>query len=200
MRRLFVAVLLGVLPCLTFADVPSDAHRHRAELVRNARLIWGLDAPTATFAAQIHQESAWQPAARSRYAHGLAQFTPATAAWIVDIDPLLAGADAGNPVWAVRALVRYDRWLWERNPAAAPCDRMAFALAAYNGGEAWLRREQRQASAIGLAPDRWWRNVETTCLRAAWACQENRGYTRRILRIIEPDYVKAGWGLGMACS
>ncbi len=78
-------------------EIPREAQQHRRDLTRNARMIWGLDAPVSTFAAQIHQESAWRPDARSPYAHGLAQFTPATADWIGDLDPALAVADTGNP-------------------------------------------------------------------------------------------------------
>lgn len=181
------------------AEIPPAANKHRRDLTRNAHMIWGLDAPVATFAAQIHQESGWRPDARSAYAYGLAQFTPATADWIGTLDPVLAGADAGNPVWALRALVRYDRWLWQRLPAATDCDRMAFALAGYNGGAGWLTREQRAAAAAGMAPDRWWQAVETVCVRAEWACRENRGYPRRILQVLEPAYVRAGWGLGAGC-
>lgn len=31
--------------------------QYRRDLTRSARLVWGLDAPVATVAAQIHQES-----------------------------------------------------------------------------------------------------------------------------------------------
>lgn len=204
--RSICAVVIGLvvaamimLPMAFAVEVPQAAKQYKRELTRNARMIWGLDAPIATFAAQIHQESGWRPDARSPYAHGLAQFTPVTAEWIGSLDPVLGGADTGNPAWAVRALVRYDRWLWDRNPAETPCDRMAFSLSAYNGGEGWLRREQAQAIAAGLAPDRWWKAVEVAChpRRAGWACRENRGYPQRILKIIEPSYIGAGWGAGM---
>lgn len=199
-----LAVLIIAAGYASGAEVPAAAAKYRRNLTRNAHMIWGLDAPVATFGAQIHQESGWRPDARSAYAYGLSQFTPGTAAWIGTLDPVLAGGDAGNPVWALRALVRYDRWLWDRTTVAAaatPCDRMAFALSAYNGGIGYVGREQRLAAASGLAPDRWWQNVELTCVksRADWACEENRGYPRRILLVIEPAYVRAGWGLGVRC-
>lgn len=179
-------------------DIPREAQQYRRDLTRNARMIWGLDAPVSTFAAQIHQESAWRPDARSPYAHGLAQFTPATADWIGDLDPALAVADTGNPVWALRALVRYDAWLYARVPApralhagdaasragnAPPCGRMALALRAYNGGLGWLRKE----AATGRPCE---------AFRSAANCRENLGYPQRILTRLEPIYVRAGWGLG----
>jgi soluble lytic murein transglycosylase-like protein len=115
-----VLVLIVGIPLAALAEIPREAQHYRRDLTRNAHLVWGLDAPVATFGAQIHQESGWNPDARSPYAFGLAQFTPDTAAWIGSIDAELAHGDAGNPVWALRALVRYDRWLWDRAPPAAP--------------------------------------------------------------------------------
>lgn len=170
-------------------DVPREAQQYRRDLTRNARLVWGLDAPVATFAAQIHQESGWRPDARSHYAHGLAQFTPATADWIGDLDPALAAADTGNPVWALRALVRYDAWLHARVPIAGnatPCARMALALRAYNGGLGWLQKEAKTGRPC-------------EAFRSPANCRENLGYPQRILTRYEPIYIRAGWG-GGSCA
>jgi soluble lytic murein transglycosylase-like protein len=189
MRRLLIlfALLAAVLPAPTFAqDIPRAAQTYRRDLVRNAHLVVGLDAPVATFAAQIHQESGWRPDARSPYAHGLAQFTPDTAEWIGGLDPALAGGDTGNPVWALRALVRYDAWLLARVPGAsnaAPCTRMALALRAYNGGLGYVQREARSGKPC-------------EAFRSLANCRENRDYPQRILTRLEPIYVRAGWGLG----
>lgn len=187
MRRLLLlfALLVAVPTCAQ--DIPREAQQYRRDLTRNARMIWGLDAPVATFAAQIHQESAWRPDARSPYAHGLAQFTPATADWIGGLDPPLANPDTGNPTWALRALVRYDAWLYARVPAASnalPCTRMALALRAYNGGLGWLQKEAKAGKPC-----------ET--FRSAANCRENLGYPQRILTRLEPIYIHAGWGLGV---
>ncbi len=93
--------------------------------------------------------------------------------------------------------MRYDRYLWERNPAASACDRIAFALAAYNGGEGWLRREQRAARAAGAAPDRWFAAVALHCLRARAMCEENRAYPAAILHRLQALY--AAWGPVTPC-
>jgi len=61
---------------------PPAAEPYRRAVTREMRLQFGLDAPVALMAAQIEQESAWNPLAQSPYAQGLAQFTPSTAAWI----------------------------------------------------------------------------------------------------------------------
>lgn len=183
-----LAATLAVLPAPTLAQgIPHAAQQHRRDLTRNARMLWGLGAPVATFAAQIHQESAWRPDARSPYAHGLAQFTPATADWIGGLDPALAAADTGNPVWALRALVRYDAWLYARVPGASnaePCARMALALRAYNGGLGWLQKEARTGKPCAA-------------FRSPANCRENLGYPQRILTRLEPIYIRAGWGPGV---
>lgn len=180
------------------AQIPAEAERHRGYLTREARFVWGMGAPVATFGAQVHQESAWKPDARSRFAAGLAQFTPGTADWIGGVYPDLAHRAPLDPRWALRALVRYDRWLWDRLDAASACDRMAFTLAGYNGGLGWIAREKRAAASVGADPDRWWAQVERHCLRAEWACRENRDYPRKILLGWQPLY--AAWGPGVACD
>lgn len=210
-RRSALALVVGALLLLAgcmaapagAADaIPQVAARYRHDLTRNARLVWGLDAPVATLAGQIHQESGWRHDARSAYANGLAQFTPDTADWISGVFPDLASRQPDNPAWALRALVRYDRYLWERVPATAPaCDRMAFALSSYNGGLGWAQRDRRKAAAAGADPDRWWSAVEKfNAGRAPAMFAENRGYPRAILYRWEPLYVQAGWGRGVCAE
>ena len=181
------------------ATIPAAAAKHRADLTRNARVVWGLDAPAATFAAQVHQESAWRPGAASRVgAAGLAQFMPATASWISQRYPELASADSYNPGGALRALLRYDAWLFERTDAAGLCERWAMTLSAYNGGLGWVLRDQRLAASQGLDPRTWFDAVETVNAgRSAANWRENRAYPRRILHLLEPVYVAAGWGRGV---
>jgi len=178
--------------------VPLEAHRYQRDLIREARFTWGMAAPIAAFAAQVHQESGWRPGARSRYAAGLAQFTPDTAQWIAGLDPELAANQPLDPRWALRALVRYDRRLWERVTGADGCERMAKTLAAYNGGPGHITREERAAHAAGADPARWFGHVERHCLRARWACAENRAYPRRILTGLQPLYLS--WGPGVDCN
>ncbi|NGI10110.1 lytic transglycosylase domain-containing protein, partial [Escherichia coli] len=43
------------------AQPPQAALQYRDDVIRNARLEWGLSAPVADFAAQLHQESGWRP-------------------------------------------------------------------------------------------------------------------------------------------
>ena len=180
------------------AELPRDAVRYQRDLIRQARQVWGINAPVATFAAQIHQESRWRSDAVSQVgALGMAQFMPATARWISGAYPALAEGQPTHPVWAMRALVTYDRHLWERIQAAGQCERMAMVLSGYNGGLGWVWRDQKLAAARGADPSRWFDQVERfNAGRSAAAIRENRGYPRLILRTHEPRYVAAGWGLG----
>lgn len=198
-----VAFVFAVKACTPDAkaqavQVPQAAQQYRSELVRNARAIWGMDAPVATFAAQVHQESAWKPGAVSHVgAQGLAQFMPGTSAWIAGLYPALATNQPYNPSWALRALVQYDAWIHTRVSAATPCDRMAKVLSSYNGGLGWVQRDEALARRKGLNAAVWWGHVETVNAgRSAANWRENRDYPRRILQRLEPAYVAAGWGAG----
>lgn len=197
------AVVLGLIllgaAIEASGQIPAEAGRWKYELTRQARLVWGLDAPIATFAAQIHQESTWQPGAKSHVgARGMAQFMPKTADWIAEEFPEELGFnDPHNPIWAIRALVRFDRWIWDRVTAVNDCERMAKVMSGYNGGLRMLERETARAIGLRLNPERWFGHVEiVTGVRADWAWTENRGYVNRILLNIEDRYEAAGWGRG----
>jgi soluble lytic murein transglycosylase-like protein len=193
-----VAVLCFVLLVVATKDaqaqtIPREALQHKAALKRNAQMLWGLNAPVATFAAQVHQESRWRMDARSPVgALGLSQFMPATADWIGGLDRELAAREPLNPTWALRALVSYDRWLWQRVTVADDdCERMAYVLAAYNGGLGWVYKRQRLSSTPG-------RCMGATCAInpgvSPASQRENAHYPEIILRRYEPLY--ASWGAG----
>lgn len=187
---LVMAVLLGTAR----AQVPADAHRYRADLTRAAHSQWGLSAPVAVLAAQVHQESGWRVQAVSQVgASGLAQFMPATATWWCS----RTGTDATaclphNPTWALRALVGYDKYLHDLTPARySERDRMWVALRGYNGGLSHWRAEATHTGQP--APTR--EQVDAACgtaRRHITHCRENLGYPARILGILQPRY--AGWG------
>ncbi|HEU0283266.1 MAG TPA: transglycosylase SLT domain-containing protein [Gallionella sp.] len=198
---LAVVVAIMLLPLLALAtDMPHEALRYQRDLTRNARLAWGLDAPVATFAAQIHQESRWRLDAQSPVgALGIAQFMPSTAAWISGAYPALGANAPSSPAWSLRALAAYDRYLWQHINASDDCSRMAMALSAYNGGLGWVYRDQRLAAAKTLNPAVWFGQVEKiNAGRAPAMFAENRGYPRAILLKWQPIY--ALWGGGIQCG
>lgn len=198
MRAVLVALALALAGEALAQPIPASAERYRRDVIRNARLVWGLTAPIATFGAQIHQESTWSADAVSPVgARGLAQFMPGTADWISGLYDDLGDNQPHNPAWAIRALVRYDWWLYERITAATTCERMAKVLSSYNGGLGWLQRDERLAKARGLDEFVWFNNVENmNAGRSAAAWAENRGYVRRILHVLEPRYRTPLWGVG----
>src|SRR5690606_5585235 len=94
--------------------IPTVSAQYRIRLEREAGATFGIDAPVARFAAQIHQESHWRADASSIYAQGLAQFTPATAMWLPDVCPAVGPPDVWDPGWSIRALICYDNYLHAR--------------------------------------------------------------------------------------
>jgi len=187
LNAVVVGVVVGVVPASALAlEPPRAALQYRAELTRAVHLVWGLHGPIATMAAQVHQESAWRPDARSPFAHGLTQFTPDTAQWIGGLDPALRPADTGNPVWALRAMARYNRWLYDRVPNRSnACARWIDILRAYNGGLGWVQREARTGKPCAA-------------FRSAANCAENLDYPVRILIRHQPRYLS--WGPGVHCA
>lgn len=193
----FVLLAWSQLVLVAHAQVPAQAARYRAELVRAAHTQWGLDAPVAALAAQVHQESGWRPDAVSHVgARGMAQFMPATATWWCALNGLgTAACQPHNPTWALRALVGYDKYLFDRTPVRyGERDRMWVALRSYNGG---LGHWQKEAAVSGTAqPSR--SQVDAACgkaRRAAVHCKENLGYPHHILVVLQPRY--AAWGPGL---
>lgn len=200
MRLAAIAALLWLWPVMGAAQqIPRAALQYQRGLIANARVVWGLNAPIAVLAGQVHQESSWRPDAKSQFASGLAQFTPSTADWISRAFPDDLGANQPfNPEWALRALARYDKYLYDRQRIfATDCDRMAFALAGYNGGEGWVTRDKKLAQANGADPSKWWGHVEYFSARAEWAKRENRAYPRLIL--LQRQSMYRVWGIGVDC-
>jgi soluble lytic murein transglycosylase-like protein len=195
----FLAAFSAFCACMLYAiayaqPIPADANRYRLTLTREAQLVWGLSAPIASFAGQIHQESRWNPEARSAVgAQGLGQFMPATATWISGLYPSLKDRAPTNPTWAIRALVTYDANLFVNiKTADDDCQRFAYALSAYNGGLGWVYKRQARSPQPGTC-------FELTCninpgITPA-SQRENADYPRVILKHHQPIY--AAWGQGI---
>lgn len=185
------AAVLAVGVALPLAPPPREALRYRRTLTRIARSEFGPLAPIPAFAAQVHQESAWQASARSYAgAQGLTQFMPATARWIVEAYPDLGPAAPFDARWSLRAMVRYDKHLWRAIPRPLDdCEHMGFVLASYNGGLGWTRKRMAMSS------------TPTICLGATCRInpgitasnqRQNQDYSERVLLRWQPVY--ADWG------
>lgn len=198
MIRHTYAFLLSVILLLPAdaAEPPRASLQWRNELIRTAREVWGLNAPIADFAGQIHHESGWDPNARSSVgAQGMAQFMPATAKWMSQLYPELHENRPFNPGWALRALVQYDLQLWKSLTAKDRCQQMAFTLSAYNGGLGWVNRDKKLAKEKGLDSSIWFGHVEqVNAGRSTANWRENRHYPRMILYQHASRYLQ--WGQG----
>lgn len=196
----FVLVLSWAARADAAEAIPARARQYRSVIVRAARVEAGLSAPVAVFAAQVEQESGWNPQAVSPVgARGLGQFMPLTAKDMGRNRPDLGPAEPFNPGWAIRALVAYDLANLRRIRAATLYDAWAMALSAYNGGLGWVWRDQELAKRQGLDPARWWNSVETANAgRSIAAKRENTGYPRQILLRRQPKYLV--WGPGVLCE
>lgn len=195
---LCAAIVMAVFSDTAQAQhIPHAANSYKSTLIRTARAEMGMQAPIATLAGQVHQESGWRPSVVSHAgAQGVAQFMPATARWMAKINSDLTPAKPFNPSWALRAMVRYNAWHLQRIQASGLCEKWAFALSAYNGGLGWVYKDKRLAQASGACELAWFSHVERfNAGRSANNFHENRNYVRNILTRWELLY--STWGDGV---
>lgn len=193
-RKLFLCVALSLLGNSSLSgQIPAAALKYRNTVIREARAVGGLQAPSAMFGAQIHQESSWKPLAHSSVgATGLAEFMPGSAAWIAKVYPAQLGNAAPlDPNWAIRALVYYDYWNFKRLPMyqIENENRWAAALSAYNGGLGWTLKDSKIGSCT-----LWFGCADSVNDgRSVSNLQQNRQYPELIIHKYEPRYKAAGW-------
>lgn len=109
---------------------------------------------------QIEQESGCRPDVQAfDGGMGLGQFMPETADWIQRKEKALQDITLRpapyDPRWSIRALILYDRWLYEN----VDCRDWHYAYRAYNGGIGILNQEIRRAESCGYAA------VDAACKR-----------------------------------
>jgi membrane-bound lytic murein transglycosylase F len=136
-------------------------------------------------AAQVYQESRFNPTARSfAGAVGLLQTMPRTAE--------AYGLDPTDPEEALAAGVQYLRHQYELFDDVEPDERIWFALASYNAGYGHVKDARRLARRLGRNPSRWTGELERVIPllarseyyeRAPYGycrCREPVDYVRRI--------------------
>lgn len=189
-----IATTVVKAPTPKLLAIPTAANQYKARVIREAHAAGGLGAPVANFAAQLHQESGWKDTAKSSVgAIGLAQFMPGSAAWIANLYPAdLKPAAPFDADWAIRALIRYDYWLYARVPHfAAGDERWGAALASYNAGLGWILKDAKVATCDKTM---WFSCVSTVPDKRTESNQEqSRNYPERILHRIRPSYQAAHW-------
>lgn len=202
-----LVLLLVTRPLWAAASGPTlqACGQYRALITRSAYRTFGPDAPVSTLVAQLHQESACKPDARSYAgAQGLAQFMPKTAEDMARKYPEeCAPANPFSVRWAIGCRDRYMRSLLRAYANTEEAEQWAFGLSAYNGGGTWVTRDRDVCRhKDGCDVLKWWGNVELTPdhRRKPAAIKENRGYPFRILCQLTPRYVAEGWGRGITCN
>lgn len=193
-----VEVVLAIIAivCLTIglvssanAAIPRAALAYRSTIVRETESQFGLPAPTPVIAAQIMQESQFNPHAHSGVgAQGLMQIMPQTAEWAA-VAGQLGQAQPTSPAWAIRAGVWYDRWLYDRvRTYDTECDRWNFTLSAYNGGLGYVYKRQR----MGYRPGSWALTGPINPGITPANQRENEDYSKRIL--VRWQTIFTDWG------
>lgn len=171
--------------------IPPQANQYKSRVIREARAVGGLTAPSAMFGAQIYQESGYRLDAKSPVgALGISQFMPGSAQWISKVYPSQLGTAAPlDPGWAIRALVYYDYWNYKRLPMFTDAgeNRWAASLSAYNGGLGWTLKDAKGCSV-------WWGCADLfDDGRSAANKKQNNDYPSKIIYVLEPIYKTNGW-------
>jgi len=178
--------------CAYCVPQPAQAHPsdpYRAAVIRESQFRFGIPPPAPVIAAQITQESGWNPLAKSPVgAQGLMQFMPATSAW-ANTAAGFGSVDPFNPNWSIRAGIWYDRWLYDRiKTSASECDRWHFVLSGYNGGLGYVYKRQGLSPSPGVWDKTGYINPGIHPSNQA----ENQSYGPRILLKHQIQY--RNWG------
>lgn len=181
---------------------------------------WSSCPIPSALAGQVEQETCpslkskmcWSPYAELKtsreYGFGLGQITLTKSfdnfAEARKLDSSLAGwkwENRWNAEFQLRTLVLTDKANYEKfQTAYSEFDRMAFALAGYNGGVAGVLSDRRVCLATaGCNPERWFGNVEHTSKKSRVAAsgygksffQINREYVSTILNLRRHRYSHA---------
>lgn len=183
-------VLLLVLALWQQADAADACLQYRAMVAREAQAVNGPDALVPLYLGQIRQESSCRAEVTAwDNGRGLAQFMDGTSRQVAGLFPEIGPPDPYNPRWAVRALVRYDGWIYRRVKGADVCNRWGAALKGYNAGPGYVL----QAQANSPDPLTWFGITEFVPTRQSPANFEfSRTYPRKILFEHQPRYAAAG--------
>lgn len=184
-----LGIALGVLAMLP-AHASDLCLQYRGTVIREAQAVRGPDAPAPLFLGQLRQESSCRAGVTAwDTGRGLAQFMDGTSAQIARQFPELGPPAPYDPRWAIRALVRYDGWIYGRVKGSDACQRWAAALKGYNAGPGYVLRAQRRSPAPGT----WFGVTERiNAGQGAKNFEYSRMYPRWIIFKHQPRYVGLG--------
>lgn len=216
--RLLVSVLLLMAGAAHAGNIPPNAVQHLPVLKEQIVTYWP-DAPQySIFAGQVEQETCitlkhrkcWSPYAELKtereYGFGLGQIT-ITKSFNNFLEAKKLDASLKDWQWEnrydatfqLRTMVLTDRFNFSKFVwASDDYERMAFTLAAYNGGLGGVLSDRRVCSASpSCDPSKWFGQVEHTSKKAKVAVKGygksffeiNREYVRNILTIRRYRYI-----------
>lgn len=211
-------LMVSLLPSVHAEAIPANAAQYLPLLSEQVDRYWP-DAPyRSAFAGQVEQETCvslkskkcWSPFAELKtdreYGFGLGQITVTKSfdnyKEAKKLDSSLRDwkwENRYNAEFQLRTLVLMDRnnfslFAW----AQGTYERMAFALAAYNGGVGGVLSDRAVCrNTAGCNPSSWFNNVERTSRKAKVAAngygksffEINREYVRNILMLRRFKYV-----------
>lgn len=206
----FAAMILTFGSTARAGALPGQAERYLPMLIEEQKRYWPEMPMPIVLAAQVEQESRWNPNAKlhthlelgvgfgqftktKRFDALLetkAQFPEALAEWSWD--------NAYDPRLQFRAMVLKNQSLWRRIVGTATHDdRTAMMLAAYNGGlGGTTRRRLLCRGTAGCDEGRWWGHVEMHDWRSKVVppgygkspSEINTEYPRLVMRVRAPKY------------
>jgi hypothetical protein len=156
----FTLASLSLSPSVSSAGNINYCLKYWPQVIREARYHIGMDAPARDFMGQIEVESRCVAGITSwDGSKGLGQFMPDTAKWLhereKELQKIAATAQPYNPLWSIRAVILFDRWLYEN----VDCQDWHYAFRAYNGGLALMNKEIARAGTCE------YKAVEKCCRR-----------------------------------
>lgn len=190
-------LVFGIASISMLAAIANHAYattdlclQYRSLLTREAQAFKGPDAPTPMYMGQLRQESSCRTdVTASDNGRGLAQFMDGTSKQVASLFPELGPPAPYDPRWAIRAMVRYDGWIYRRVKGIDPCHRWGAALKGYNAGPGYVM----QAQANSPQPELWFDVTEFIRTRqSAENFEHSRIYPRKIIFQHQPKYASMG--------
>jgi soluble lytic murein transglycosylase-like protein len=181
---------LAMLCSVAHAQVPRAAMAYRSELIREAQFQFGIDAPVPIFGALVEHESGWRgDVVAWDGGMSLGQLMPSTAKFLTDVYPDLGPVDAMNPSWSLRAMLRLNKYNYDRLDAVDNCNRWGKTLFAYNAGRGYVTQKESKSPH----PLVWWGLTENEATTQSPAnAAESKDYPRVVIYKLQAKYIS--WG------